>query len=131
MPDRYFRRQVFEYPLAGRRHRKVAALAFCARITLPRLEPPHQSDGRAKRQRHLLMPAANAQHRLRCLLDYFKHTGERAGRITVPGMTLATEDNVGRLKRLDAFEGDGMIRLSQYFGAFAQCDRGRSAIRVG
>ena len=56
-----------------------AALAKRALITFTRSQALDQIDRRAKRQRHLLLPATDTQHRLRCALNHVENSGERFG----------------------------------------------------
>src|SRR5207244_4416098 len=56
-----------------------AALAKRALITFARSQALDQIDRRAKRQRHLLLPATDTQHRLRCALNHVENSGERFG----------------------------------------------------
>ena len=76
MPDGDLSWQVLKDPVTVSLHWKVAPLAFGAGITFARLKARHQIHRSAKRQRHLLMPAAHTQNWLTGFLYDFKNTGE-------------------------------------------------------
>src|SRR6185503_2352999 len=104
MPNGEFFREVFEESSAAGGYWEVASIAFRARVSLAGLKPAHQIHRGAISQRDLLMTPTNAEHRLRGFLDYFNYTGQRFGSVSVPGMTLPTQNDMRRTKRLDAFE---------------------------
>src|SRR5258705_9349403 len=118
MPDRDFLRQVFEEATAIGCHWEISSFALRACISFARLKPTHQIDKRAVSQGDLLVSSTNAEHRLRCFLDHFNNASQRFRSVSVPGMTLATQNDVRRTKRLYAFQRDGVIRLGEYFHPF-------------
>src|ERR1700752_2472543 len=85
MPHGYFGGEVLKDTVAVSVDRKISPLALGALISLTRLEPLHQIDGRIMGERNLLVAATNAEYRLRGLLDYFKNTGQRACSVLIPG----------------------------------------------
>ena len=57
-------------------------------------------------RRHCLLAAADAEDWLRCGANHMKGSSQRFDRILVPGMTLATEDDVRRTECLNEFRRD-------------------------
>src|SRR6185369_6719294 len=75
MPNSYFRWQSFEEALASVIDWQEPALALRAFVTFAGLNSSHQSHFSAVGNRNLLMPAADAEYWLACLLDNVKHSG--------------------------------------------------------
>src|SRR5258707_11890606 len=104
MPNGDFFREVFEKSSAVGGHREVTSFAFCARVSLAGLKPSHQIYRCAVSQSDLLMTPTNAEYRLRGFLDHLNYTGQRFGSVSVPGMTLATQNDMPKTKRLYPFK---------------------------
>ena len=59
------------------------------------------------------MTTADAEYRLTRLLDHRKHTRQRLGRVHLPRMTLATQNNVRWTKAANALERNVVKRFDE------------------
>src|SRR6266850_7892844 len=104
---------------------EVTAFAFRSFITFARFQPRHQINWSAKRQSNLLVAATNTKRRLQSFLYDVNYAGQRLRWVHVPGMTLATQNDMRRAKRIDALERNCVVRLNQYLQPLAHASERR------
>src|ERR1700730_867562 len=119
MPNSDLGRQALEETRSCGFNWQITAFTFCAFIAFARFKPCHQLDGSAKGQGNLLVTATNSQCRLRSLFYHLNHPGQLLRRVSVPWMTLATQNNMRRTKCLNALERHSVVGLDQYFQPLA------------
>src|SRR2546421_1399281 len=132
MPNSDLGRQPFEEALSSGLNWKETAFAFCAFVTFARLKPPHEVDGSAKGEGNLLVTPTNSQCWQRGLFYHFNYPSQLLRRVSVPRMTLATQNNMRWMNRLNALKRNSMVGLNQYFQTLAHAtERVSQFVRTG
>src|SRR5207245_925253 len=98
----------------------IPTLAECALVTFAGSDALNQINRRAIRQRDLLLAAADAQDRLRRVVNYLNNSGQRFPRVAVPRMTLAAQENMRRAEILNELRRDSFKPLRNDSGVRSQ-----------